>query len=88
MGEWGGGARHVAENATHLKVMLVHIRFDIGGNLYKNERDSVGAEEMGLLSPCASHLSFALLPRCAHSMWVIQKPEAFHRQAGPAAAWI
>lgn len=51
MGEWGGGARHVAENATHLKVMLVHVRFDIGGNLYKNERDSGGNRRNGPAFP-------------------------------------
>lgn len=37
---------------------------------------------MDLLLLCASHLLFAMLPRCAHSapVWVILKPEAFHRQ--------
>lgn len=65
-----------------LKVMLVQVRFDTGVNVYKNERDSVGSEDMGLLFLCMSHLPFALLPRCAHfvPMWVIQKPKVFHRQ--------
>lgn len=60
MGEWGGAARHMSENTTHLKVMLLQVAFDTGENLYKNET-WVGTEDMGLLFLCAPQLPFALL---------------------------
>lgn len=63
MGEWGGGTRHVAENATHLKGCLRTFVLTLVGNCTRMSETQVGTEEMGLLSPCASHLSFALLPR-------------------------
>lgn len=83
VGEWGRGARHMSENATHLKVMLVQIGFDTVENLYKKEETGVEQRTWTcLLFLCAPHRPFALLPGCAHSapVWVIQKPKAFHRQ--------
>lgn len=69
-----GVPRHMSENATHLKVMLLQVAFDTGENLYKSERDLGGNRGHGSAFPvcstatiCPVGLTMPILPCMGYS---------------------